>query len=208
MGPRGAKTQTTFRVVVADADPLAVAFYQEVLPILGHDVCVVRSGPQVIEQCRLLRPDLVIVDVRLDQMDGISAADEICRERPTAVLLVSASYEPLWVARALGNDCILACLSKPLDGGTLAAAVALAARRFEHMQSLRAEADAARQALEDRKLIERAKAAVMRFAGVDEEDAFFRLRKLASQRNKKLCEIARDVLASAEVFHSLEHCAA
>jgi len=74
------------------------------------------------------------------------------------------------------------------------------------MQWLRTEADAARQALEDRKLVERAKGAVMRFASVDEEEAFVRLRKLASQSNKKLCDIAHEVLASADVFSALEHC--
>jgi hypothetical protein len=94
--------------------------------------------------------------VQLPGKDGVAAADDICRDRPTAVVLTSDSYEPLWVARALGNDCILACLTKPLAEAALGAALAVAHRRFECLQSLRAEAEGTRQALKERKLIERA----------------------------------------------------
>jgi AmiR/NasT family two-component response regulator len=200
------ESRSSLRIVVADADPSALAFYREALGDVGHELCFARSGPHLVEQCRLLRPDLVIVGVRLDGMDGIAAADEICRERRTAVLLVSDFCEPLWVARALVNDCILAFLPKPLDGAALGAAAAVAVRRFEWMESLRAEADSARRALEDRQLIERAKGAVMRYVGVDEQEAYARLRRMSSNSNKKPCDAARDVLASAEVFGELANC--
>jgi two-component system, response regulator PdtaR len=192
------------RVIVADADRAEHAFYQETFAAHGHEACYALSGPHLVELCRLSRPDLVIAEVRLPGMDGISAAEEVCKERPTPFVLISHSFEPLSVARAMGNDHVLSCLTRPLTGGALGAAVAVARRRFERMEALRAEADAARQTLEDRKLIERAKGAVTRYTGVDEEEAYRRLRKLASESNRKLCEVAREVLASAEVFRGLD----
>ena len=201
---REEEPRSSLHVVAADGDPAARCFYQEALPRLGHEVCVARTGPELVEQCRLLRPDLVLAALRLPGMDGITAADEICRERPTPVVLVADSYEPLWVARALGNDCILACLARPTGAAALGAALAVAVRRFERMESWRAEAAAARQALEDRKLVERAKGAIVRYTGLDEEEAYRRLRRVASDGNRRLPEAARDVLASAEVFRALE----
>src|SRR5204863_268066 len=117
-----------------------MADYEEALPALGHEVRVARSGPELVEQYRMLRPGLVVADILLPGMDGIAAADEVCRERPVPFVLVSASFEPLWVARALANDCIVACLPKPLGTAALDAALAVAVRRFERMESLRAEA--------------------------------------------------------------------
>ena len=77
--------------------------------------------------------------------------------------------------------------------------------RFEHFCALRQEASDLRQALEDRKLVERAKGVVMRRLAVDEEDAFRRLQKVASVHNHKLTAVARGVLASEEIFAELEH---
>src|SRR4051812_31417563 len=81
--------------------------------------------------------------------------DAVCQDRPTQFVLVSGAYEPLTVARALGSDGVLACLAAPVGENALAVAVAL--RRFERLESLREEAARARQALEGRKLVERAK---------------------------------------------------
>jgi response regulator NasT len=76
--------------------------------------------------------------------------------------------------------------------------------RFGHLQALAEEAGSLRQALEDRKLVERAKGAVIQRNSVGEEEAFLRLRKLASHRNCKLIEVAREVLAADEVFQQAE----
>ncbi len=190
----------THHVVVADADLSVLDAYKKTLPPLGYDICVARSGRQLVEQCRVLRPDMVITDVLLPIIDGIAAADEICRERPVPVVLVSSASEPLWVARALTNENIVAYLPKPIESAALGAALAVATRRFQLMQTLRAEVEAAQQSLEQRKLVERAKGALMKFLGLDEDEAFRRLRTLACERNKKLHDVAREVLGAAEVF--------
>src|SRR5205085_10279970 len=89
----------------------------------------------------------------------------------------------------------------------LGAAIAVTMCRFERLESLRKEAADLRQALEDRKLIERAKGLVMRCAGVSEEDAYRRLQSLACNQNRKLVEVAQMILSVEEVFQQPERTA-
>ena len=95
-------------------------------------------------------------------------------------------------------------LIKPVDEAQLRAAIALAMTRFRHFQALAKEAADLRQALEDRKVIERAKGIVMKRLRVDEDEAFRRLRKMASDHNLKLVEVGTRVITSEEVFGHLD----
>src|SRR5205823_1217320 len=99
-------------------------------------------------------------------MDGIQAAAEANRDRRVPVILITAHHDAEVLARA-GSDYIMAYLAKPVKPVDLGATVRLAMLRFEHFQTLAKEAADLRQALEDRKLIERAKGAVMRRLSVD-----------------------------------------
>ncbi len=98
----------------------------------------------------------------------------------------------------------MAYLTKPAKPADIQAAIALAILRFEHFQKIRQETADLRQALEDRKLIERAKGVVMRRQHLDEPAAFRRLQKLASDRNLKLVEAARLILCAEETFQALD----
>ncbi len=135
----------------------------------------------------------------MPDMDGIEAAVEICRGEPIPVILVSAYHDPELFERARGEH-VLAYLVKPIKQADLEAAIAIAMQRFEEFQALRKEAGELRQALEDRKLIERAKGVLMKKAGLDEEEAFRRLQKLARDHNQKLVEVARMILRAEEAF--------
>lgn len=86
----------------------------------------------------------------------------------------------------------------------LETAIDMAVARFEHVQALRREAAELRQSLDERKIIERSKGVVMRRTGVSEEEAFRRLRKLSSNQNRKLIDVARSVMAAEEIFTELE----
>jgi response regulator NasT len=136
-------------------------------------------------------------------MDGLEAAAEINRERAVPVVLISAYHDEELRARAR-QEYVMAYLVKPVKQPDLETALDLAMARFEQFQAVRREAADLRQALEDHKLTERAKGAVMRRLGVDEIDAYRRLRKLSSEQNRKLVEVARSVLAAEEVFQALE----
>jgi two-component system, response regulator PdtaR len=194
----------SLRIAVADDERDMREYLQEVLPRLGHQVVAAAdSGRQLVEQCRTAAPDLLITDIRMDGLDGIEAAAAVNRASPVPVILVSAHHDEELLARAK-DDHVLAYLVKPVKEPDLKAAIAVAMQRFRQFQAVTKEAADMRQALEDRKLIERAKGAIMRRAHLAEDEAFRRLRKLASQRNLKLVDMARSVLAAEEVFHHLD----
>jgi response regulator NasT len=193
----------TLRIAVADDDPEVRTYFQELLPRLGHQVVVADNGRHLVDQCRVLEPDLVIADIKLPDMDGIEAAQAINRHRETPIILVSGHHNAELLERAATGP-IMAYLTKPVKQADVETAIRLARVRFEQFHALRQEAADLRQALEDRKLIERAKGIVGRRLGLDEQEAFTRLRKLASNRNWKLVEVSQAVLRAEEMFHLLE----
>jgi response regulator NasT len=194
----------TLQIAVGDDEPDVREYFQKILPLLGHRVVAAAGdGRELVECCRRLHPDLVITDIKMPDMDGIDAAAQIYRDGPIPVILVSAHHDPEFIRRAEA-DHILAYLVKPIKQSDLEPAIAIAMRRFEQFQALRKEAADLRQALEDRKVIEKAKGLLMKKAGLGEHDAFRRLQKLASDKNKKLIEIARMILTAEEAFNPPE----
>lgn len=192
------------RIAVADDEPDMREYFQTILPRLGHQVVVVaEDGRDLIDQCREAEYDLVITDVKMPDMDGIDAAAQLYRRAPVPVILVSAHHDADLVRRA-ESEHILAYLVKPIKQADLEPSIAIAMRRFEQFQALQKEASDLRQALEDRKLIERAKGLLMKNASLDEHEAFRRLQRLASDRNKKLVDVAQMIIMAEEAFAAPE----
>ena len=187
-------------IAVADDEPRMREYYREALARMGHRVAVAASnGRELIDACRSTRPDLILTDVKMPDLDGIDAAVEVGKGEPIPVILVSAYHDDELLGRARGGH-IFGFLVKPVKQDDLKAAIAIAMQRFEEFRSLRTEAGELRQALEDRKFIERAKGVLMKKAGLDEEEAFKRLRKLARDGNQKLVEVARMILRAEAAF--------
>ena len=191
-------------VVVADDDRASREALRELLSRLGHRVATADSGGHLVEVCRASPPDLVIGDVRMPGLDGIEAAAEVNRGRDTPVILMSAYDEDGLLTRAGAEHAVMAYLVKPVRAADVKAAIALALARFEQFRAIRRETAGLRQALEDRKVIERAKGILMKRLRVDEEDAYRRLRKLSGDRNRKLVEVAGEVVDADEVFRRLD----
>lgn len=186
-------------IVVADDEPDMRDYFSRILPRLGHKVLAAAStGAELVELCRMHRPDLVITDIKMPDMDGIDAAVRLYKELPVPVILVSAYHDPDLIARAEG-DHIMGYLVKPIKQADLGPVIALAMRRFEQFQALCREAADLRQALEDRKVIERGKGVLMRRAALDEHEAFRRMQKMASEKNQKLVDVARTLLAAEDI---------
>jgi response regulator NasT len=188
------------RIAVADDELDMRDYLQKILPLLGHTVVsAARTGKELVDHCQRHKPDLVISDIKMPDMDGIDAATAIYKYQPVPVILVSAYHEAELIERAEA-DHILAYLVKPIKQADLEPAIALAMRRFAQFQDLRKEAADLRQALADRKIIERAKGVLMKRAGLDEQDAFRRLQKLASEKNRKLVDIASMIVTADEAL--------
>jgi response regulator NasT len=192
------------RIAVADDEPDMREYFSRMLPVLGHEVvAVAENGRQLVEACESTRPDLVITDIRMGDdpstIDGIAAATQIFERYAVPVILISAFHDHDLIERA-ELDHVLAYLVKPVKQADLETAIALSMRRFEQFRSLEREATDLRQALEDRKLIERAKGVLMRKLRFDEQEAFRKLQMTAREQNRKLREIAEIVLLSEQIL--------
>ncbi|MBN1441530.1 MAG: response regulator [Planctomycetes bacterium] len=185
------------RISVAEDEPDMREFFKDVLPRLGHEVVsVAENGRQLLDDCRRLEPDLVITDLKMPDMDGFEAAEQIYRERPLPIVVVSAYHDAACIEQAEQTR-VFAYLVKPIRMSSLGPAIAVAMRRFREFLDLHKEADGLRQALEDRKVIEKAKGILMRVVRISEEDAYVRLQKLASQSNRKLVDVARMIVMTS-----------
>src|SRR3974390_654941 len=119
------------RIAVADDELDMRDYLQAILPCFGHLVVAVAStGRELVEKCRQARPDLVITDIKMPDMDGIDAASLIYAEVPAPIILVSAYHDAELIARAEA-DHVLGYLVKPIKQSDLEPAIALAMRRFE-----------------------------------------------------------------------------
>lgn len=190
------------RIAVAEDELELLANLQEMLEDIGHEVvAAVGDGASLVAACRQTNPDLVITDIKMPDMDGLQAAEEIRKTRPTPVVIVSAYHDQEFVDRAL-KEHVLAYLIKPISENTLKASIELAMQRFREFQALQTETANLEQALADRKLIERAKGILMQRAELSEPDAFRRLQRISSEKNKKMVEIARTIVEAEEVFEN------
>ncbi len=195
---------TGLRVVVADDERDVRQFFQELLTHLGHQVVAsAETGRQVIERCRTSSPDLILTDIKMPDMDGLEAAEAVNRERAVPVIVVSAHSDPELLRRACVGP-VMTYLIKPVKPTDLQAALTVAMARFGELHKAQEEAAHLRQALEDRKLVERAKGIVSRRLRVEEADAYRKLQKLASVHNRKLADVSQQVLSADKVFQDLE----
>ena len=190
----------SLRIAVADDEPRLRDWFRRILPLLGHElVAAVETGRELVEQCRATKPDLIITDIKMPDMDGIDAAAEIYKEQAIPVILVSAYHDANLLERAEA-DHIMAYLVKPIKQAHLEPAIGLAMRRFEQFQELRKQAADLQQALDARKVIERAKGLRMKQARLDEDEAFRRMQKMARDKNLKLVDAANMILAVSDTL--------
>jgi AmiR/NasT family two-component response regulator len=191
---------TRLRVAVADDEPEVLATVVKMVESLGHEVtCTAATGRELVNHCLAGKIDLVMTDIRMPDMDGLDAAAVIYEKVRTPIILLSGHCDKELIERAEENH-VFAYLMKPITSMQLEPAIALATRRFEELQAMEHEANDLRQALADRKTIERAKGLIMKHLNLDEHEAFRKLQKLASSKNKKLIEIAEMVLTTAEAL--------
>jgi len=192
------------RIAIADDDQDVREFLQRFVPLLGHTISsVAATGRELVDQVRQAPPDLIIADVKMPDMTGLEAVEAIARLAEVPTILVTGHAVPAWLERAKDLG-VMAYLVKPVTEHDLAPAITLARRHFEEIQALRRESAELKQALEERKVIERAKGAVTRRCGVNENEAYRRMRKVASNANRKMADVARDILAAEAVFAGLE----
>jgi two-component system, response regulator PdtaR len=194
---------SSLRVTIAEDDAPTAYQLAKDLRTLGHQpLSVARTSTELLQRALHEKPDLIVSDLRIALGDKLPAAEVVYRDRPLPIILASAHHEPDLIARAEEGHA-MAYLLKPVELAALKASVGLAVRRFEYCRTLEREVETLRATLEERKLVERAKGILQRMLHMDEEEAYRRLRKYASNRNLKLIEVAHQIITAHEPFREL-----
>jgi len=183
------------KVLIAEDDPVVALGLTERVRSLGQDpIGPVGDGEQAVAEAKASLPDLYLFDIEMPNLDGLAAAVQLAGEglrRP--VVIVTGVDDPSLVERSIASG-VSAYLTKPIDTRELEAAIKLAAARHAEFEALEAEVSKAQQALEDRKLVERAKGLLMSALKLSEQDAFRRLQMTARERNLRLADVARRIV--------------
>ncbi len=161
--------------------------------------CVVVGQADTIEQAQALfrehQPDIVLMDIRLDNVDGIELARQLIAERHCAIVMVTAYSDPELITRASAAG-VFGYLIKPVTRESLAAQVEIAINRSREQERLVQENMSLTETLETRKLVERAKGILMKRLSLDEPTAHRRLQMESQKRRIGLAEIAKKVIES------------
>ena len=187
------------RILVVDDEAILRLDLSEMLAERGHDVVgEADNGADAVRLARELHPDLVLMDVKMPGMSGLEAAKLIGGEQLAPVLLLTA-YSQRDVVEQAADSRVMAYLVKPIREEELTPALEVAMTRWESYRSLARELDKAKDDLETRKLLDRAKGVLMDQHGFSERDAFEAMQKLSMDRRLSLKAVAQAVLAAAEI---------
>jgi response regulator NasT len=183
------------RVLIAEDEALIRLDLREMLEEEGFDVVgEAADGEQAVDLATKLTPDLVICDVKMPKMDGIQAAAQITEARIAPVVMLTAFSQRDLIERARDAGA-MAYLVKPFQKRDLLPAIEMATSRFAEIRALEAEVTGLRERLEARKLIERAKGALMTKHGLSEPEAFRWIQRAAMDNRTTMRSVAELVLS-------------
>jgi two-component system, response regulator PdtaR len=200
-GPTDADAPTPRRVLIAEDETLIRLDLAEMLREEGYDIVgQAGDGQEAVELAEQLKPDLVIMDVKMPRRDGIDAASEIASKRIAPIVVLTAFSQRDLVERARDAGA-MAYLVKPFTVTDLIPAIELALTRFNEIAALEREVATLSDRLETRKLVERAKGLLQAKQGMTEPEAFKWIQRAAMDRRttmKRVAEVVLDTLNTPE----------
>lgn len=186
------------RVVVAEDESVIRLDIVEMLREVGYDVVgEAADGESAIHLADELRPDLVVMDIKMPKMDGITAAEHIAKARIAPVVLLTAFSQKELVDRARDAGA-MAYVVKPFTSADLVPALEIALSRHAEITALEAEISDLTDRFETRKLVERAKSLLISNMGLTEPEAFRWIQKTSMDRRLTMREVAETVLNQIE----------
>ena len=199
MRDSSAPKKSPHRIIIADDESLIRLDLREMLTHLGYDVIAeAGDGQAAVDLALKLQPDLVVMDIKMPEVDGITAAEILTRERIAPVVLLTAYSDQALVDRAKEAG-VVGYVVKPFREAELMPVIELSLARFEEFRTLEQEVGGLKEALESRKIVERAKGVLMEVHGLRESEAFHRIRKTSMDARKSMKEVAEAILLTHEM---------
>ncbi len=189
----------SLRIVIADDEPIIRLDLRKTLENMGHQVVgEAGDGAKAIEVTREMKPDIVILDIKMPEMDGIEGAKVITTEGIAPVLLLTAYSQKDLVDRAKDAG-VFAYLVKPFKEADLLPAMEIAISRYEEFVELENEVSDLENKLDTRKAVDRAKGILMDQYGLKEQEAFRRIQIQSMNTRKSMREIAEAIIIAHNV---------
>ncbi|MDH3674804.1 MAG: response regulator [Anaerolineae bacterium] len=186
------------RIIIADDESIVRADLKEMLANLGYLVVGdVGDGQSAVNLARELKPDVVLMDIKMPNMDGIEAARILTEEQIAPVVLLTAYGQKELVDQAKEAG-VVGYLVKPFRETDLLPAIEVALSRFNEFKTVQQEVEDLQNALETRKLVERAKGILMDTQGMDEGEAFRKIQKMSMNTRKPMKEVAEAIILAHE----------
>lgn len=179
------------RIVIVDDEPIIRLDVKDILLSAGYEVVGQASdGFEAIRICDELKPDLVIMDIKMPLLDGLTAAKKIVANKSASgIILLTAYSDEQYVSKAKTFGA-LGYLIKPLNEQSLLPTVEIALSKGNEVKKLEKELEQLTKKLEERKIIEKAKGKLMAIEGITEEQAYKRMRSISMQKRVPMSEVA------------------
>lgn len=195
------KSESTKKtVLIAEDHTQTRRSLKQHLELMGYEVVgAATNGKEAVELALALLPALIIMDVKMPEMDGIEAAAEISAKLSVPIILVTGMSSDEIAEKAVEAG-VFAYLVKPITKKHLEPAIKLALARYGQFQNLQGEVSDLKEAIETRKVIEKAKGIVMKRCNISEDDAFKLLQSHSQKENKKMYDVAESIISASKLM--------
>ena len=196
------RKSSRIKIYIAEDESIILMNFKMILQQLGYEVVgSAVNGEKALKDILELKPDLLLLDINMPRLDGISLFESVSKAYDAACIFITGHFSEAFVEKAKKAGA-LGYLIKPVDEKQLKASIEVAVARFDERCILRDETEKLRADLSDRKYIERAKGILMDSFGLKEGEAMARLQKLSRGKNKKLAVIARELIEKEKIMMS------
>lgn len=188
------------RVMLVDDDRERIGLLDDALSAAGHQVIArLLASDDLLSAVTAHQPDVILIDVDAPSRDTLESLGQISRERPRPIVLFAQASDSETIRRAMRAG-VSAYVVDGLASSRLKPVIDVAIARFQEFQGLKRELENTRLKLADRRDVEKAKGLLMKRRGLDEGTAYETLRRMAMDRNQRLGDVARSLIAAAEVL--------
>jgi response regulator NasT len=188
------------RILLIDEDPERATVLEAGLRDSGFEIVAsIRPDADIVERVRREAPDLIIIDTESPSRDTLESLRAITREQPRPIVMFVDNSDDRMIEEAIKAG-VSAYVIDGLNARRVKPVLDVAIARFKEYQALREELEKTKTSLNERKIVEKAKGLLMQHRQMSEEEAFRALRKLAMDQNKRLAEVAQNLISYAQLL--------